>query len=123
MITIPEELKQFHYNNSNIEWYNTWISKYDMTNPHCSKCPECGKKTSRHILALDVPPSFLNEDLTVPEKMFGDAKVVYVKKNLDRHGEIPTVGLWDGLYLDHQYGNFCKLRCCQAYANRKYNLG
>lgn len=118
MITIPEELKQFCGNRWNIELHNKWITEYKTaTNPHCSKCPECGKKTKRHILALNVYSSFLNEDLTVPNKAFGDAKVVYVKKNLNNSSP-PIVGLWDGFYLSHSYGKFCKLRCCERYANR-----
>jgi len=83
-------------------------------------CPNCGKKSSKVILKVEVPIEDIENNVAEYQELVKDKTIVYVRKKSYETSEYQVVGLWYGKYNTHQYGHFCKLRCCQTYANRKF---
>tara|TARA_R100001530_G_scaffold14326_2_gene12979 strand:- start:3388 stop:3888 length:501 start_codon:yes stop_codon:yes gene_type:complete len=124
-------------NRMNKEHFEKW--KQHLFNPFwCTEnqepdvCVECGKKSPKHILNINIPESLLDDKEKIPDGLVGDWQILWkceqsyiAEKGTTCEHKVHKgieVRLWMTGYKKWGYGNFCRLRCCEKYANRLYEL-
>ena len=115
---IPEEYSRAEFNNTRLYHHHRFCLPNAITHPQ--SCPNCGKLSGKLILQIKVPVEDIENNVAEYQELVKDRTIVYTRKKAYKHATHQTIGLWDGEYNPHDYGHFCRLRCCESYANRKY---
>tara|TARA_R100000458_G_C8129188_1_gene144938 strand:- start:53 stop:535 length:483 start_codon:yes stop_codon:yes gene_type:complete len=120
---IPNTYAQYHDNRWAASMYTHDIKCGVLSSQ--KSCPECGKRSPRHILPIEVLIGDIENNVEDYQQLLKIGEVVYRKKNHSfdhKNDEVIvtsyTIGFWLGNYRPFQYGNFCTLSCCQRYANK-----
>ena len=132
----PKSIDQrlMRYNNGCFErWQQDLFNPIWCTeNQQPDVCVECGKKSPKHILNINIPESLLDDKGKIPDGLVGDWEILWKceqsfisEEGTPREHKVHKgidVRLWITGYKKWRYGNFCRLRCCETYANRLYEL-
>ena len=115
---IPEKYRR--YNMNSLEHYDFILSLRRGLISRPQSCPNCGKKSGKFILKVSVPIEDIENNVAEYQELVKDRTIVYTRKKQYENATHQVIGLWSGKYHTQEYGYFCKLRCCETYANRKF---
>ena len=126
---LVESFNKIHFEKWKQELFNPiWCTE----NQEPEVCVECGKKSPKHILNINIPESLLDDKGKIPDGLVGDWEILWkheqsyiAEKGTTSEHKVHKgieVRLWITGYKKWGYGNFCRLRCCEKYANRLYEL-